>query len=108
MSESSYRYAIGPGVPIEEVEVTLLLSVLGVEALYGESQARLDAGHAFDAERRTVAIDAGTPVGRALNKLFAGFLAKEFGAASFRVVRVQSPGQPREGASQPQPEPVTA
>src|SRR5688500_2831282 len=101
MNEPSYRYTIDPRVPIEEVEITLLLSVLGVEAIHGESQARLDAAHEFSAERRTVAIDAGTPVGRDLNKLFAGFLTKEFGASSFTVERV-------DGAPHPQPEAVTA
>jgi hypothetical protein len=106
MSASSYRYTIGSGVPIEEVEITLVLSIFGVEAIHGESQARLDAGHAFCAERRTVVIDAGTPVGRDLSKLFAGFLTKEFGAGSFRVERVEA--TPRPPQPKPQPEPVTA
>ena len=108
MSESSYRYTIAENVPIEEVEITLFLSILGIEALHGESQARLDAGHAFSAERRTVVIDAGTPVGRDLNKLFAGFLSKEFGAGSFKVERVEPARRPQDAQSKPQPEPVTA
>jgi hypothetical protein len=106
MSEPSYRYTIAAGVPIEEVEITLLLSIFGVAALYGESQARLDAAHAFSAERRSVVIDAGTPVGRDLNKLFAGFLTKEFGADSFKVERVAGAGRPPQ--PKPQPEPLTA
>lgn len=103
MTEPTYRYTIDPRVPMEEVEITLLLSIFGIEALYGESEARLDAGHAFSAERRTVVIDAGTPVGRDLNKLFAGFLTKEFGPDGFTVERVERIRQPK-----PQPEPVTA
>lgn len=103
MSARSYRYTIAAGVPIEEVEITLLLALLGVEALHGESQARLDSGHAFSAERRTVAIDASTAVGRDLNKLFAGFLVREFGATSFQVRRGDRVPQPPS-----QPEHVTA
>jgi hypothetical protein len=108
MSESSYRYTIEPNVPIEEVEITLLLSILGVEALYGESQARLDIGHAFSADRRSVVIAADTAVGRDLNKLFAGFLAKEFGAGSFTVERFERTARPQDAKSNPQPETVTA
>jgi len=104
MVASSYRYTIAERVPIEEVEVTIVLSLFAVEALHGESQARLDAAHAFSAERRTVVIDAGTAVGRDLNKLFACFLTKEFGASGFKVERVESSlRQPKA-----QPEPVTA
>ena len=44
-------------------------------------------------------IDASTPVGRDLNRVFIGFLTREFGPGSFRVERVHP---------QPQPEPVTA
>jgi hypothetical protein len=99
MSESSYRYRIEECVPIKEAEITLILSLIAVESLHGESQARLDASHAFDAEQRTVTIDASTVVGRDLNRLFAGFLAREFGGGSFRVERVP----PQE----PKPQPVT-
>ncbi len=50
---------------------------------------RLDAGHHFDAEQRACIIDAGTPVGRDFNRLFTGFISREFGADAFRVERVQ-------------------
>lgn len=93
-----YRFHIGQQIPAAEVETTLLLSLFGVEALHGEARTRLDARHTFDRAARTVAIDAGTPVGLDLNKLFLGFLTREFGPGSFRVERLQ----------QPQPEPATA
>lgn len=102
MTGTTYRYTLAEAVPAEEIGITLLLARIGVEALHGESQARLDADHALDADARTVAIDASTEVGRDLNKLFAGFLAKEFGPDSFTVERG---GQPRSNA---RPEPVTA
>lgn len=95
----TYRYQFADRVPAEEVEVTLLLARIGAEALHGAAQARLDAAHTFDGAARTVAIDAGTAVGRDLNKLFAAYLAREFGDDAFRVERVQRSRQP---------EPVTA
>jgi hypothetical protein len=103
MNETTYRYLIAESVPIEEVEITLLLAVIAVESLHGASQARLDAVHSFDAATRTVSIGAGTEVGADLNKLFAGFLVQEFGATSFTVQRLDLAPQP-----QALTEPVTA
>lgn len=94
MTRSSYHYAFDPAVAIEEVEATLVLTLLAVESLHGESQVRLDAVHTFDAAGRSCVIDAGTPVGRDLNRLFAGFLAREFGHAAFRVERVKVATEP--------------
>jgi hypothetical protein len=96
MPSDVYRYRLAGHVPATEAEATLVLSILSVEALHGESQARLDACHAFDAKLRTVVIDGSTRVGRDFNRLFLGFLTHEFGPGSFRVERV------------PQPEPVPA
>ena len=72
MPTDAYRYLFRATTPPEEVEATLVLAIFAVEALHGESQTRLDATHAFDADLRTVVIDAGTPVGRDLNRVFVG------------------------------------
>ena len=100
-----YRYEFTDAVPAVEVETTLLLSIFGVEALHGESQARLDIQHAFEPKKRVVVIDGSTAVGRDLNRLFLGFMTREFGPGSFRVERIQRPQEAKEKA---QPEPVTA
>jgi hypothetical protein len=97
MSNAVYRYRFLGPVPIEEVEVSLLLAVLGTESLHGESQTRLDAAHAFDAEQRRCVIEATTPVGRDLNRLFVGFLRREFGEEAFQVERLQA--MPRSDAA---------
>jgi hypothetical protein len=90
MSSDVYRFVFTNAVPATEVETTLVLSLFAVEALHGESQTRLDAGHAFDAKLRSVVIDASTSVGKDLNRVFIGFVTREFGAGSFRVERVRS------------------
>jgi hypothetical protein len=89
MAREVYRYRFDAGVPIAEVEATIVLSLFGVEALHGEAQTRLDAAHFLDIEGRALVIDAGTPVGKDLNLLFAGFTLKEFGLNSFQVERVE-------------------
>jgi len=97
MARELYRYKFPPEVSLDDVEASLLLAVWGAESLHGESQVRLDASHFFDAQKRACVIDAGTPVGRDLNRLFVGYVRREFGDA-FRVERVAGPdpGQPPE------------
>jgi hypothetical protein len=88
MTKRIYRYRFEDPVPLDEVEDTLVLALLAVEALHGEAQVRLDAVHHFDREQRACVIDATTPVGRSLNKLFTNFLSREFGEKAFTVERV--------------------
>ena len=101
MTKELYRYEFQPDVPLEEVEASLLLALMASESLHGESQVRLDASHFLDPDRRACLIDAGTLVGRDFNRLFIGFLRREFGEDSFGVARVDS-------ASQPEPQEVCA
>lgn len=84
---SAYRYEFPPDIPFEEVEGSLLLAVFAVEGLHGEAQTLLDARHEIDVVTRTCVIDADTPVGRDLNRLFATFLRREFGDQQFHVER---------------------
>ena len=97
MTKELYRYAFTPDVAIDEVEASLLLAVLATESLHGDSPTRLDAAHFLDPAKRACVIDAGTPVGRDLNKLFVGFLRREFGEDAFSVERVDSDSTPPSG-----------
>lgn len=88
MSKQLYRYVFSVEASLEEVEASLVLAIMATESLHGECQARLDAAHCFDAAKRACVIDAGTLVGRDLNRLFVGFIGREFGPDSFRVERI--------------------
>jgi len=90
MSSERYRYTFDEKVPLEDVETSLLLAVMTTESLHGEAQVRLDAAHYLDVSCRACVIDAGTVVGRDINRLFVGFLGREFGADSFKVERVDA------------------
>jgi hypothetical protein len=106
MTKELYRYTFQPDVPLEDLETSLLLAVLAAESLHGEAQVRLDAAHYFDPASRACVIDAGTPVGRDLNRLFIGFVAREFGDAAFEVQRVDRVAQGAEietGGGGPRP-----
>jgi hypothetical protein len=88
MTSELYRYTFVNEVPVEEIEATLLLSLFAAESLFGESRVRLDLAHHLDKEQRACVIDAGTPVGRGFNRLFIGFVSREFGADAFQVERI--------------------
>lgn len=90
MTKRLYRYTFSAEVPTEEVEATLVLAVMATDSLHGEAQTRLDAAHYLDPAMRACVIDAGTPVGRDLNRLFIGFVSREFGPDSFDVERIES------------------
>jgi hypothetical protein len=90
MAKELYRYSFPPHVPVEDIEATFLLAVWGAESLHGESQVRLDAAHFLDSNWRACVIDAGTPVGRNINRLFVGFVRREFGNDSFKVERIDA------------------
>lgn len=83
------RYTFDPNVPFDEGLETLWLSLVAVEALHGEVTARLEAGHLLDRSNRVCVLDGATAPGRDLNALFCGYLRREFGAAAFRVDRLE-------------------
>ena len=88
--KEAYRYKFDPSIPFEDIEASLLLAMLSAESIHGESQVRLDASHVIDAEAHACVIDANTAVGRDLNRLFTGFIRREFGEGLFRVKRVEA------------------
>jgi hypothetical protein len=95
MSTHMICYTFSSSVPLEEVESSLLLALLGTESLHGETSTRLDAAHRIDRHDRCVAIDASTEPGRDFNRLFLGFVTREFGSDSFEVQRVTEPKTPK-------------
>lgn len=96
MTAATYRYTFSAIVPIEDVQASLLLACWGTEALHGEAQTRLDAAHHFATEHRTCTIDASTEVGRTLNRLFTGFLRREFMHGEFQIERQVATRTPEE------------
>jgi hypothetical protein len=90
MSKEIYRYSFLPSLPFDQVEASLTLAILATQSLHGPAQTQLDAAHFLDPAKRACAIDAETTVGRDLNRLFVGFLQREFGEDSFQVERIAS------------------
>ncbi len=87
MEREVYRYTLDKQVSMRDAEETLLLALLGTESIHGAAQTRLDVAHSVDEAGRAFVIDGATAVGQDLNRLFTGFLMREFGQDSFRVQR---------------------
>ncbi len=89
MSREIYKYVFNSSIDMTDVETSLLLALLAMESLHGESQVRLEAAHMLDAKSRTCVIDAAGDVGRDFNRLFVGFARREFGEDAFCVERAE-------------------
>jgi|GEM_PF-6473977 len=48
MPSEVYRYEFSASVPMEEVESSMLLSIVGVQSLHGETTVQLSVAHAID------------------------------------------------------------
>ena len=88
MTATTLRYEFGSSLSMDDVEASLVLALVAVESLHGETTVLLEPCHALDAAARVCAIACDTPIGHDLNHLFAGFLRREFGPESFSVRRI--------------------
>jgi hypothetical protein len=94
MDRNVYRYQFDQALDLADVEATVTLSVLATESLHGESRVRLEAHYRFEEASRSCVIAATSQVGIDLNRLFLGFMTREFGTDSFRVERVAAAEEP--------------
>lgn len=85
----AFRHTLCLPIPFPDVLETLDLAFIAVESLHGAERTRLDARYESDSGRLMLAIDAGTPVGQALNQIFTGFARREFGEHAFKIERVE-------------------
>ncbi len=84
---SVYRIQFTDRTDMTAVEDTLLLAILSVGCLHGESAVRLEAGYAIDVDERLVVLDAGAPLALAVARVFVGMCSHELGNDAFRVLR---------------------
>lgn len=80
-----FRYCFDKSVDMREAEATMLVAMIAIEGLHGSSAVRMYGRYKFDPKRRTCWIDAGSAVGHDLNRIYVGFLQREFGSTAFTV-----------------------
>jgi len=93
MANEIYRYRFADSVSMQEVEETLLLSIVAVEALHGRSRVNLDAEFTLDEKQRGCEVDAGNEVGCDIARIFTGLLTTEIGESAFSVDRLAKEGK---------------
>jgi hypothetical protein len=94
MTPTIYRYRFDRRVPLQGVEESLLLAVLAAEGLHGAACVDMDAATCLD--RGRCAVDATTPAGRDIARIFTCFLIHEFGRDAFAVSAIK-PARPGPG-----------
>lgn len=94
MNRQVFRFSFGELVSMQQVEETLLLSVMAVESLHGATAVRLGGSYALDLSRRVCVVDATAEVGQAICRIFTGLLSREIGDDAFQVTRAR----PRDAA----------
>lgn len=95
MALSGYRYVFDRAVPFEEVRDTLHLALLAVTSMHGQTRVRLECAFACDELAHAVEVDASSELGRQLNEIFSGFVAREFGDDAFVIQRPLAHGNPQ-------------
>lgn len=88
MSDQVYHFEFKPGLDLREVRRSLELAMLAAEILHGSAAVRLDGKRHFDGRARRCLIDGSAAPGRDIARLFTGFIEREFGPRSFRVLRL--------------------
>ena len=83
-----FKYTFSELVLMLDIEATFMLAIVSTQSIYGESETRLMAEHMMDITKGTCVVDGNTPVGWTLNRLFVGFLTREFGPDSFQIERI--------------------
>jgi hypothetical protein len=85
------RFTVGERVSQSDLADSLTLALLAVEGLFGAAAMRTDVRCQVGDHAILVSTDA--EAGRAVARVLAQFLAREFGDSSFRVASVR-PGRP--------------
>lgn len=85
MPDSLVRYTFAASVPVDELEGTLFLALVGCESLHGEAAVRIHPCHSFDRLGRRCEIDTQTRIGSDLHRLFLGYVHREYGRGSYSV-----------------------
>ena len=78
-----YMVKFDRAADVKAAEETLLLAILAVACLHGDSAVEIDARYAMDVAEGSIVIDASTPIGQYVLRVFTGLCARQFGEGEF-------------------------
>ena len=89
MCEFIATYQFQATVPMEEVEASLVLAKMGTESLHGTCGLLLDVKSELIEKKKQVRIRGTATIGSTLNRLFLGFLRREFDPSEYTVTTME-------------------
>lgn len=97
MDKTIYRFEFNEGANLKEIEDTIALSIIAAGCLIGDSAVLLDFGYTVGPSSSTgkpcaVLAYHGEP-GAIVTRIFVGFASHEYGADSFRCLRITTPDE---------------
>jgi len=88
MFDGVFRFSFREHVPIEDAEMTLHLSMLAAEGLFGQPRLSMEFRYELHGFESFIDINGDTEVSVAVARIFAGLLLRELGESSFRIVNI--------------------
>ena len=95
MQQDGISFRFGESVSMAEIDGTLRLAVIAVEAIHGVDCVRVEGRYELDTHARSVGIDLSSEVGRTLALVFGGYARREFGDQAVQIVRTTETGRPQ-------------
>ena len=93
MNQETYKYRFDPEtVPAQDMEDTFMLALMAVESLHSRPRVRMEVGFVIDKTNRICIINAITPVGQDLARIFTGFATREYGERAVHIERIAPSG----------------
>jgi hypothetical protein len=89
MADGVYRFEFNPEISTKDIEKRIISAVLDAESIHGPAKVRLDASFYFDKADKVCVIDKTTEVGQHIAQIFISSIARDFGDAAFKVVRLR-------------------
>ena len=89
MVRSVYKFNFDKHIPVDDIEDSLMLAALAAESLHGRAAMKIEASFCLNKRHRTCVIDAETPIGGDIARIFTAFVTKGYGEASFDVERTE-------------------
>lgn len=99
MSTQTYEYRFDTKIPVQELEDTLMLSLIAVESIFGHSRVRMDGHFELDKTNHRCRIDCSNEVGTHLARIFTGYATREYGEGAVNIVGGSFNAFPKSGKS---------
>lgn len=86
MTRTIYSYRFDNRIAMSDIEDALSLAVIAAESLHSRVEFRMEAYMRLDVKAHRCIIDAESPIGLDIARIFTGYLIALFGDTAFEVI----------------------